>query len=76
MPTQDLEERLATITVEELDRDPYPVYAWLREHAPVAHVPSVGLWLVTTWEAVNEAAGDAERFSAAVTPSPLERTMG
>ena len=76
MPTMDVEEQLAAITVEQLDADPYPIYAWLREHAPVAHVPAVGLWLATTWQAVNEAATDAERFSAAVTPSPLERTMG
>ena len=36
----------------------------------------VGLWLATTWEAVEQAAGDADTFSAGVTPSPLDRTMG
>ena len=76
MATRSIEEQLAEITVEQLDEDPYPTYAWLREHAPVAWVPGVGLWLATTWEAVEEAAGDPETFSASVTPSPLERTMG
>ena len=72
----ELAAALARITLEQLDDDPYPVYAWLREHAPVAWIPAVGLWLVTTWAAVEAAATDAETFSAGVTPSPLERTMG
>ena len=72
----ELARALGAISLEQLDDDPYPVYAWLRQHAPVAWIPAVGLWLVTTWAAVEEAAGDAERFSAGVTPSPLERTMG
>ncbi len=76
MATPEIYARLGEITVDELDRDPYPVYAWLREHAPVAWVPQIGLWLATTWHAVDSAAGDADTFSAAVTPSPLERTMG
>ncbi len=76
MAISETEARLAAITVEQLDDDPYPIYAWLREHAPVAWVPGVGLWLATTWEAVEQAAGDADTFSAGVTPSPLDRTMG
>ncbi len=71
-----VDDRLAAITVAELDADPYPAYAWLREHAPVAWVPAVELWLVTTWQAVDAAARNGDVFSAGVTPSPLERTMG
>ena len=36
-----------SITVDDLERDPYPVYARLRAESPVAWVPAVGLWLVT-----------------------------
>ena len=31
-----------SVTVEELDRDPYPIYARLRREAPVCFVPAVG----------------------------------
>lgn len=35
-----------TITVADLDRDPYPIYARLRKEAPVAYVPAVNLGLL------------------------------
>jgi cytochrome P450 len=66
----------AAITVEQLWDDPYPVYEALREHAPVCHVPAVGLWFVTRWEDVEGAAMDPVRFPAAVPGSPLDRTLG
>jgi cytochrome P450 len=66
----------AAITVEELDRDPYPIYARLRREAPVCFVPAVGLWFVTRWAEVEEAASDPARFCSRVEPSPLDRTMG
>jgi len=66
----------ASLTVEELDRDPYPVYARLRAEAPVCFVPAVGLWFVTRWEDVESAATRPDVFCARVDPSPLERTMG
>jgi cytochrome P450 len=66
----------ASITVEQLWDDPYPVYEALREQAPVCHVPAVGLWFVTRWEDVEAAAMDAVRFPAAVPGSPLDRTLG
>lgn len=64
------------ITVEDLDRDPYPIYARLRREAPVCLVPAVGLWFVTRWADVEHAATHPELFSARVLPSPLDRTMG
>ena len=69
-------EYAAGVTVADLDRDPYPVYARLRREAPVCFVPAVGLWFVTRWAEVEEAATRPERFSAGVVPSPLDRTMG
>ena len=32
----------AAITIEELDRDPYPIYERMRREAPVCFVPAVG----------------------------------
>jgi cytochrome P450 len=71
-----IEAYAASVTVEELDRDPYPVYARLRAEAPVCLVPAVGLWFVTRWADVEAAATQPEVFCSRVDPSPLERTMG
>jgi cytochrome P450 len=65
-----------TITVEQLERDPYPIYAQLREQAPVCHVPALGLWLVTRWDDVHHVATHPELFTADVDSSPLTRTLG
>jgi cytochrome P450 len=64
------------VTVEDLERDPYPIYARLRREAPVCFVPVVGLWFVTRWADVEHATSHPELFDSRVTPSPLDRTMG
>ncbi|MFB8243311.1 cytochrome P450 [Kitasatospora purpeofusca] len=66
----------AAITVQALDRDPYPLYRRLREEEPVAWVPAVHAHLVTRWEDVQRICRDADTFSAAVHDSPLSRTIG
>lgn len=65
-----------TITLDELERDPYPSYARLREEEPVSFVPAVGLWLVTRHDDVKAVATDPGTFTAATDPSTLNRTMG
>ena len=65
-----------TITVADLEQDPYPVYARLRAEEPVSWVESVGLWLVTRWEDVNTVVRDGARFTAETEPSTLNRTFG
>jgi cytochrome P450 len=37
----------AAVTLEQLDRDPHPTLARLREHEPVSWLPALGGWLVT-----------------------------
>lgn len=71
-----IEEWAAAITVEQLDDDPYPIYARMRREAPVCFVPAVGLWFVTRWADVEFAASHPELIDSAVTPSPLDRVMG
>jgi cytochrome P450 len=66
----------ATIGVEDLERDPYPIYARLRDEAPVAFVESVGLWLVTRWDDVQHVVKSPEAFTAETEPSTLNRTFG
>ena len=35
--------------------DPYPVYAWLREHEPLHHNPTLDLWALTRYADIAEA---------------------
>jgi cytochrome P450 len=70
------EQWAESITVEQLDQDPYPIYARMRRDAPVCFVPAVGLWFVTRWADVERAASSPELIDSAVTPSPLDRAMG
>ena len=71
-----IEKWAASITVEQLDDDPYPIYARMRRETPVCFVPAVGLWFVTRWADVEFAASHPELIDSRVTPSPLDRTMG
>jgi cytochrome P450 len=64
------------IKLEELERDPYPIYARLRDQEPVAWVPAVQLWLVTRHDDVRHVGLTPEVFTAATEPSTLNRTMG
>jgi len=65
-----------TLTVEQLEDDPYPLYARWREEAPVVHIPVLGLWFVTRWADAEHVATTPDLFEAAVKPSPLDRTFG
>jgi cytochrome P450 len=72
----DAEELARTLTVEQLEEDPYPLYARWREEAPVVHVPVLGLWFVTRWADAERVTTTPDVFEAAVKPSPLDRTFG
>ena len=65
-----------SVTLDDLERDPYPIYARLRDEEPVSWVPAVGLWLVTRYDDVRHVDLDPETFTAATEPSTLNRTMG
>ncbi|HVF07767.1 MAG TPA: cytochrome P450, partial [Actinomycetota bacterium] len=64
------------VTLEQLESDPYPVYARLRDEEPVSFVPAVGLWLVTRYDDVKHVVTHPQTFTAATEPSTLNRTMG
>jgi cytochrome P450 len=64
------------ITVEQLEADPYPIYARLRREAPVAWVPAANVWFATRWQDVEFISKNAELFAAEVATSPVERSMG
>jgi cytochrome P450 len=66
----------STITVAELEADPYPIYAQLRAESPIAWVPAVNLWLATSAAAVDLVATRTDLFSAVVDGSPLDLSFG
>jgi cytochrome P450 len=53
----------AAVTVEQLDRDPHPVLARLREREPVSWIPALDGWLVTRYDLVTEAMRDSATFT-------------
>ena len=53
----------AAATLEELDRDPHPLLARLREREPVSWLPALGGWLVTSRELGLRAMRDSATFT-------------
>ena len=53
----------AAATLEELERDPHPLLARLREREPVSWLPALGGWLVTRRDLALAAMRDAETFT-------------
>jgi cytochrome P450 len=51
------------VHVAELEDDPYPLFARLREEAPVAWLPELGSWVVTSRAPALEVARDPELFT-------------
>jgi hypothetical protein len=54
---------LAAPTIAELEGDPHPVFARLREERPVCWVPGLDGWLITRRDLVLEAMRDADTFT-------------
>jgi len=53
----------AAVTREQLDHEPHPVLAALREREPVSWLPSLGGWLVTRYDLAVHVMRDAETFT-------------
>ncbi|MGK4219481.1 cytochrome P450 [Kocuria marina] len=56
--------------------DPYPIYERLRAEAPVAWVPVLNKYLVTTYAECHAVEMDQELFSANVSGSTMNRALG
>lgn len=64
------------ITLEMLERDPYPIFADLREAEPVAFLPRLDMWLVTRWDDVVHVCEHPELFRSNTEPSWLRDCLG
>src|SRR6266516_5091780 len=71
MPTSWLDE----ITIEQLENDPYPIFARLRREAPIAWIPALGGWLASTWKYCWQIASDTQNFIGGTDPA-LEHVFG
>ena len=67
---------LDAVTVADLERDPYPIYAELRALAPAVRMPALDVWMVTRWADVEAACEDPVAFPAHVERSPTDRALG
>ncbi|KSU61183.1 MULTISPECIES: cytochrome P450 [unclassified Gordonia (in: high G+C Gram-positive bacteria)] len=63
------------ITMAELEADPYPFYERLRKEAPVAFVPSLGMYILSTRELCMQIAKDSDNWPAVISPAG-GRTFG
>lgn len=66
----------ATVSLEALDADPYPIYAALREHEPVSWAPQLKMWLITRHDLVSSVLMDGETFQVGSEASLIEQIFG
>ncbi|CAN5377338.1 hypothetical protein BH09ACT4_BH09ACT4_22490 [soil metagenome] len=66
---------LDDITLDELERDPYPIYARLRAEAPVAWIPAADVWFVTRWQDCSDVGNQKFGFVAAEGHPTLDRVF-
>ncbi|KEJ95941.1 hypothetical protein SAMN05444149_102296 [Pseudosulfitobacter pseudonitzschiae] len=64
-----------TITLEQLDRDPYPIYRRLRAEAPVLRVKAAGRTLLTKAEDTKYVKDTPEIFSSDDPNTPMKRAF-
>jgi cytochrome P450 len=64
------------ITLEELERNPYPVFARLREHEPISWVAALNMWYAVGYENVRTALLDSTRLTTASPASTIFDTFG
>jgi cytochrome P450 len=73
MPNRAPEDE--SITLEALDRDPYPIYRRLRAEAPVLRVKSVGRTLLTKAQDTKYVKDNPELFSSDDPNTPMKRAF-
>ncbi len=50
------------VGLDVLEDDPYPTYAWMRRHRPIAYVPETGRVWISTWQLCAEAGSNDRVF--------------
>ncbi|MBV0912013.1 cytochrome P450 [Anianabacter salinae] len=73
--SKDLAPLDETITLDQLDRDPYPIYRRLRAETPVLRVKSVGRTLLTKAEDTKYVKDNPALFSSDDPNTPMKRAF-
>ncbi|MBM4384930.1 MAG: cytochrome P450 [Deltaproteobacteria bacterium] len=68
-------ERIYDPYTHEMQQDPYPAYAWFREHAPCAYNPRMDFYALFRFEDVWNATLDWKTFSSRLGPTLENRSM-
>ncbi len=63
------------ITIEDLEADPFPIYARLRREAPITPVPAANCWFATRWHDI-ELISRSFDFTAASEDAPVNEAFG
>lgn len=63
------------ITLAELDCNPYPAFARLREREPISWIPALNMWYIVGYENVRTALLDAARMTTASARSTIFDTL-
>jgi len=66
----------AAVTLEQLENDPHPVLARLREREPVSWLPALDGWLVTRYDLAVRVMRDAETFTVDDPPFSTAQVVG
>ena len=64
------------IDLVELERDPYPIYARLRDEQPVCWVPELEMYFVTRYADVTAVLQNTEHFIVGTKKSTVFDTFG
>ncbi len=64
------------ITLAELDCNPYPAFARLREREPISWIPALNMWYIVGYEDVRTALLDTTRLTTASAQSTIFDTFG
>lgn len=65
----------ADISIDELEADPYPIYARLRREAPVVEVPAANCWFATRWDDILTISR-SDDFTAESPEAPVNAAFG
>ena len=67
---------LKRIEYDDINENPYTVYKWLREHAPIAYLQNVDAWYVAKYEDIRRILTDPENFTVTWPESTIVDTFG
>lgn len=68
--------RGARITLDQLENDPYPVYADLRAHEPISWIPALGMYYATSEALVRRILLDDINFTTSSADSLIHKAFG